>query len=58
VLPNAPLRQWVLSVDPPSRQDLQNVVDAMARRVTRMLARRGLIGEARHDNNEAPSTSS
>ena len=42
-------------VDPPSQQDLQNVTDEVARRVTRMLARRGLIGEARHDNNEAPA---
>jgi hypothetical protein len=39
-------------VDPPSHGELQNVVDELARRVTRMLVRRGLIGEAKHDNNE------
>lgn len=42
-------------VDPPSQKDLQNVVDEVARRVMGMLARGGLIGEARHESNEPPA---
>jgi hypothetical protein len=32
-------------VDPPTHDDLQNLVDQVARHVTRMLARRGLLGD-------------
>jgi hypothetical protein len=43
-------------VEPPSAEDLALMVATICERVCRMLGRRGLLGEATHDNNEADTT--
>ena len=43
-------------VEPPSAADLTQMVTTICERVCRMLGRRGLLGEANHESNEADTT--
>ena len=43
-------------VEPPSAQELASMVATICERVCRMLRRRGLMSESRHDSNEAVQT--
>ena len=45
-----------LSIMPPSAADLALMVTTICERVCKLLGRRGLIGEANHDSNEADTT--
>ena len=43
-------------VEPPSAADLTQMVTTICERVCKMLGRRGLLGEANHESNEADTT--